>query len=76
MVRLARGTIGRRFPAAFPATAPTIPPATAPTGPATLPIAAPATAVAVCFGMDGIFTFSEDWEGSLFLGSNQLQVRS
>jgi hypothetical protein len=58
-VRLA-GAIGRRFSAAFPATAPTAPPTTAPIGPAMLPTVAPATAPAVCFWIDGISMFSDD----------------
>ncbi len=46
--------------AARPAIAPRTPPTTAPTGPATLPITAPAAAPAVCFGMGGIWMFSDD----------------
>jgi hypothetical protein len=52
--------------AAFPAIAPTTPPTTAPIGPAMLPAAAPATAPAVCFGIGGIWMFSDDCEFSSF----------
>jgi hypothetical protein len=68
-VRLAAGTIGRRFSAAFPATAPTTPPTTAPIGPAMLPAAAPTTAPAVCFEIGGIWMFLDDFEFSSFFGS-------
>jgi len=76
LARLTAFRTGRSLVAAFPARAPTTPPTMAPTGPAMLPIAAPVTAPAVCFGIGGIWIFSDGGGLFFFSGFGWLGLRA